>query len=219
MATFPVPRERVMNSEFVPFAAAASRVRPARNVVPICEDLMPAFASRPAAAATSLNSSPSDFAIGPTYFRPSPSSRTEVLELLAAAVRVSTTAEVSEVPFWNPPRAATTTSEKAPMSSPAAAAPSAMPGRACLISSMLKPARARATEASESWLAVNFVADARSVIALESSPKRSEDSPAIERVWRSARSMSTNLVAESLTAAPRLRIGASSWLPIDIPIP
>ena len=139
------------------FGGSARRVRTLRSVVPACDPLIPALAITPRATATSSAEYPSDPASGATYLKDSPRVLTFVLELDAAAARMSTKSPVSSADIPNAVRASVTISDTVARFSPEAAARFITPSMPAIICSLFHPAIAMYSMASPASTAEYFV--------------------------------------------------------------
>ena len=149
------------SSAAIAFAAflggATRRVMMARNDVPACSALMPAFAMRPMETPTSSTEYFNAPAIGATYLNVYPIMPTLVLAFDAACA--STSAKCAESDAFSPKavKASVTISETLPKSSPDAAASDIMPDMPLSISSVFHPAIAIYSSACADSVAENCV--------------------------------------------------------------
>ena len=180
--------------------------------MPAWDALMPEFAIRPSATATSSTEYPRDPASGATYLKDSPIIETVVLELELAAARTSAKWPASSADCPKAVRASVTMSETVARSSPDAAARDMMPEMPAVISSAFHPARAIYSNASPASVAENLV-DAPISLALAS---RSAIWSAVDPdrastfdIWLSKSAVVLIAAVNPATAAPE--IGANAF--------
>ena len=125
--------------------------------VPAISALIPLFAIRPRAIATSSTEYPSDPATGATYLNDCPIIETLVFALVAAEARISENRPASDADRPNAVSASVTISDVVPSSSPDAAARLMIPSIPLSISSVFQPAIAIYSNASPDSVAEYFV--------------------------------------------------------------